>query len=254
MENNILKASWRANTQKTYDSLYKGWIKGRTTEEVATRLIQSPLSPRTKVSILRLLKKDRPSEFHSELENLLKYCSKNSNSDIVKAVTKTEASHLMAICKKKYAKFYPILLLALHGGLRRGEIFGLTWGDVDFLKGYIYVKRSYDGPTKNGRSRKIPLSKELEKSLQNCYNFTERENTKLFSNINPNPTLAAICKEANIPRITIHQLRHTFATLALEADTSPKQVQAILGHSNVSVTLNLYWQNIHEKVNLDFLP
>jgi integrase len=236
----------RPNTTRTYSSLYNNWIKGKTIDELVSQVVYSnKIKPRTKLAILRVLKKTEPKIYNCwDFGTAAKFIAKAQNPDPIKSLTKIEASKIMAICHKKYPAFYPILLLALHGGLRRGEVFGLRWKAVDFLHNRIYINHSYDGPTKNGKSRVIPLSKELEKSLLNCYNLTEGGNDKLFSVINPNPILEAICREASVRRVTFHQLRHTFATLCLEQGTSPKVVSDLLGHSNVSTTLDLYWSNI----------
>ena len=246
----------RPNTTKTYASLYNNWIKGKTVEEMISQVVYSDkIKPRTKLAILRVLKKTRPDLYHCwDFEAAIKYIAKAQNPDPLRVLSSKEASTVMRICRKKYPTFYPILLLALHGGLRRGEIFGLRWKDIDFLHNRVYINHSYDGPTKNGKSRKVPLSKELEKSLLNCYNLTEGGNDKLFPIINPNPILEAICRESGVTRVTFHQLRHSFATLALESGMSPKQVQTLLGHSKVTTTLDLYWQNIYEEIDLRWLP
>ena len=238
----------RPNTTRTYNSLYNNWIKEKTVEEMVSKVVYSDkIKPRTKLAILRVLKKTRPEIYNCwDFGTAIKYISKAQNPELVKSLTKIEASKIMRVCQKKHPTFYPVLLLALHGGLRRGEVFGLRWKDVDFLHNRIYINHSYDGPTKNGKSRMIPLSKELEKNLLNCYNLTEGGNDKLFSNINPNPILEAICRESGVTRVTFHQLRHTFATLCLETGESPATVAKLLGHSKVSTTLDIYWSAIKQ--------
>ena len=52
--------------------------------------------------------------------------------------------------------------------------------------------------------------------------------------------LKRLCKKYNLPRISLHILRHTFATRCIEAGMQPKTLQKILGHSNISITMNLY--------------
>lgn len=255
-ENNIKNILDRPNTQKTYQSIYNNWIRDKSYKDIMDGILYNDrIKSRTKLSILKVLKKCNPELFaNHSLDAIVKSIRKNVEQSDIKVWSQQEASRAMGVCKNKYPAFYPIMLLALHGGLRRGEVFGLSWKDIDFLKNRIYINHSYDGPTKSGKSRKIPMSKELEKSLLNYYNLVEGENNKLFPTINPNPILEAICKEAKVPILTFHQLRHTFATLALDSGMSPKQVQVLLGHSKVSTTLDLYWQNIHEKIDLEFLP
>lgn len=155
---------------------------------------------------------------------------------------------------------------ALQTGLRVGEIIGLKWDDVDFTAKTITVKRTMnykksldnwsagDPKSKNG-FRVIPLTDEAVKVLR-----TQREYNKkikviniswsnyVFLNNYGNPVSASlltnsiydICKEAGIPRISMHILRHTFATRCIEGGMQPKTLQMILGHSNITTTLNLY--------------
>jgi integrase len=146
-----------------------------------------------------------------------------------------------------------MILFTLHTGVRKGEMFGLRWEDVDFLEGRIRITRSYDGPTKTGKPRVIPISTALEESLLKDYTIG-REDDLIFKRCDPNPPLEAMCTAAGVPRLTWHGLRHTFATLALEAKKSPKIVSTILGHSKVSTTLDLYWQLVPEEMDMDFLP
>ena len=254
-ENILSEILERPNTTRTYNSLYKNWIYNKSIKEIESMLLNNELKPRTKLSILRVLKKMEPGKFYQgQFDKYLKFISKQKNNNEIIALSKTQASKIMEVCRSKYIDFYSILLLALHGGLRRGEIFGLTWADVDFFKKKIYINRSYDGPTKSGKNRQIPISSELEKSLLNCHNLVDGGNRKIFPIINPNPILEAICREAKVPLVTLHQLRHSFATIALESGMSPKQVQTLLGHSKLTTTIDLYWQNVYEKINLEFLP
>ena len=151
----------RPNTTKTYNSLYNNWIKEKTVEEMVSKVVYSDkIKPRTKLAILRVLKKTRPEIYNCwDFGTAIKYISKAQNPDPLRVLSSKEASSVMRVCRKAFPAFYPILLLALHGGMRRGEIFGLRWNDIDFLHNRIYINHSYDGPTKNGKSRKVPMSK-----------------------------------------------------------------------------------------------
>jgi integrase len=170
------------------------------------------------------------------------------------AWTKEEMNKFLASVEQNSS--YPIWLLALHTGLRRGEVFGLHYKDVDFLRGVINVQRSYGGPTKNGKSRQVPMSRKLEECLLDCRVDglqTQSPHASIFPKFDPNPYLKAYCKEARVPVVTFHALRHTFATLALEAGKSPKKVSETLGHSNLSTTLDIYWRSTGDHLEVDFL-
>ncbi len=163
---------------------------------------------------------------------------------------------LTRTCKASDPKLYLPLMIALHTGLRRGEVFGLLWGDIDLLKGRIEITKSYKGPTKNGKSRFVPISEALEKVLLaiipiKSYNGIE----PLIKLFDPNPRLRRVCKLAGLREdITFHSLRHIWATLALESGASPQLVSKTLGHSKVSTTLDLYWGSTGEVLDLGFLP
>jgi integrase len=168
-------------------------------------------------------------------------------------LNKEQAQTLIDTCKREDPDFYPILLLGLHAGLRRGEVFGLRCEDIDVLKNRIRVAHSYNGPTKSGKTRLVPMSKELGNVMIAARNLTFRPiGEPLFERMDPNPRLHHICERASLNRLTYHHLRHTFASLALESGKSPKEVQLWLGHSNVSTTLAIYWNVIERTSEVDF--
>jgi len=254
----------RPNTIKAYTSLYRNWIqpyvesgdiKGNFLPDLMFKL--QGYKPRTIKAVLRVLDlvlqdQGLPTE---KVKKVLYTTSRSSQEDPPKALTFEEASAIMRVCKEERPEFYPIMLLGLHG-LRRGEIFGLKWKDIALESRSFVVCRSYDGqPTKNGKSRKIPMTGELEKVLRTMYNSDREAN--LFSRVfNPNHAMKSICIKAGVRPVSIHSLRHTASVLALESGLSPKIVQSILGHVSVKTTLDTYWSAIIEFKDLDmsFLP
>lgn len=256
----------RPSTIKAYTSLFRNHIKphifkpsmkydDRTILALLRIWEKAKLSPITKVTLLRLVA--RHAKFIGEPEpDIIRYVrniNRSKQEPELLAFSKDEALKLMMTCKRLEPRFYPILLLGLHAGLRRGEVFGLVSGDLDFIKGVVKVSKSYDGPTKNGKTRYVPLGTELMKAL---INFSSTGvNDKLFKIEDPNPRLRRICAHARIPELNFHSLRHTYATLALEAGTSPKKVQMWLGHSSLVTTLGTYWNvTSDDTVDLGFLP
>lgn len=144
-----------------------------------------------------------------------------------------------------------LLMFAYYAGLRKGEIFGLYGEDIDLNKKTITVRRSYDGPTKNGKSRVIRLDPELEKHISNIARPYGRS---MFTckPWDPNPEIRRICRQLGVMEGTLHTFRHSFATAALDAGRSVKQVQEALGHSSPSITMDLYWSNINGELELGF--
>jgi integrase len=258
----------RPNTKKTYKSIFYKWIEPsikandafhwgeHSLKEWTQWLQEQQLSPRTIKIILRL-----GVQYVSYLGGptlnptpIIRTLERQDQSLPVKALTKDEMYRLLKACENK--RIYLPIAISIYTGMRKGEVFGLKWGDIDLLNEKITVKRSYDGPTKNGKSRIIPISKSLGRILLenisiNTHNYIE--DWVFVKKFDPNPSLKTVCKRAGIKPISFHNLRHTFATLALDAGRNPKQVQEILGHSNVSTTLDIYWSCVSNNINLDFL-
>jgi len=260
----------RPNTITTYKSLYKNyiskvepetsWEEWREHETVKYLQIweDAQLSRRTRQALLRIL--SRYIEFQGgpkiKTRAFARTLERGEQQQEPSVLSQQEAKALMTTCKRIRPGFYPILLLALHAGLRRGEIFGLTCGDVDMFKGRVRVAHNYKGPTKNGKTRYIPMSEELIREMVKARNLLLRPSTTtVFEQMDPNPVLRFLCTSAKVPTIRFHDLRHTFATMALENGVSPRHVAAWLGHSSVTTTLSIYWGlNKHEFDVNEFLP
>lgn len=158
--------------------------------------------------------------------------------------------------------------LAITTGMRRGELLGLKWADVDFDGNALSVRRSLsrgdtsrlierEPKTQAGR-RRIALSLETIESLRRhrvrqleyrlSVGIVYEDRDLVFANpfgvyIHPNTLardFARLTRAANLPRIRFHDLRHTSATLLLAEGVHPKIVQERLGHSDIAMTLNRY--------------
>lgn len=152
----------------------------------------------------------------------------------------------------KFEQEFRFLLLT---GLRFGELIGLMWEDVDFGNGMIYIRHNftYDIPNKKWNLgtpktidgiRKIPITSDIKQVLvqqkkKRCGKYVFTKDKPIGSN-RYNEELERICKKANIKRVSLHQLRHTFATLCIENGMNPKILQSLLGHANIGVTMDMY--------------
>ena len=165
----------------------------------------------------------------------------------------------------------PVIYLGALAGLRASEMRGLEWPDVDFDKPIIRVRRSRDSkgrvrPTKSEAGvRDIPMSAGLAQALREwklrCRRnkddvvFANRSGKPVSGDYHQTcawlPTLARIglaeqarlengCPYYRHPRYHFHALRHVFATLLIEGGASPKVVQYLLGHANISMTYDVY--------------
>lgn len=262
----------RPNTIKTQKSLFNKHLKDRVdnplllhtsstdrlaqaAEEFVQQWLEEELSPGTIKQLISLYRRWArwTMGYDIDLSSLSRKIGRLRAPEEVRAWSLDEAKRALEHAKIYDKSLYRMMLFTLHTGVRKGEMFGIRWGDIDLLNSRINVKRSYDGPTKNGKPRSIPMSDKVEELLQNGY-IVGAESDHLFPETNVNYRLKKICKYANIKELTWHGLRHTFATLALQAGRSPKAVQMILGHSHLSETLNKYWSMTGEDMDLGFTP
>ncbi len=129
-----------------------------------------------------------------------------------------------------------ILAVALHAGMRLGEILGLTWTQVDFKKGLIHVER-----TKSGLSRLVPINSSLYGVLAAARG--QNDSPLVFLNVKTQRPLGSVktaflaaCRRAGITGLRFHDLRHTFASRLIESGADIITVKELLGHSSVKIT------------------
>lgn len=165
-----------------------------------------------------------------------------------------EVGRLLALARG--TRYYIPILLAVGCGLRRGEIFGLDWEDVDLSARLLRVRRSVeqtgDGlrfkAPKSGRPRTIRISPSIAAELR-VYRSEQgrirglvccREDGQPLHPDSFSGDWRAIRERAGVSHITFHDLRHTYAMLQLLAGTHPKVLSELLGHSTISITQDLY--------------
>jgi integrase len=165
-------------------------------------------------------------------------------------------------------QLYAPILIALATGARRGECLGLRWRNVDLDKGIVRIteqlehRRGQSIRVKRPKGEKVrsvmpaPFHMELLRKLkmeqaEHLLRFGVRQTgdtlvCALADGSTPNPDALTwqfprfIRKVPGMPPITFHDLRHSFATFSLQAGIHPKIVQEALGHSSISITLDLY--------------
>ena len=192
-------------------------------------------------------------------------CIKGKENDI-RFMTVEEQEKFLNAAKESVN--YLHFLFVLQTGVRSSELRGIKWEDIDFKRRILYIRRSvvYDSynakfitgePKTSAGYRNIPLTPIAYDILTKIKQNIESENRKIivlefadhvFLNINgklsANPgydkCLRIICNKAGIERVTMHTLRHTFATRCIESGMKPKTLQKILGHSTISMTMDLY--------------
>ena len=155
----------------------------------------------------------------------------------------------------KESGVYELYYLDLATGLRRGELLGLKWEDVDLTHGVIHVKQQV--ARINGEVKEVPLkTKNSYRNIsisQDAVNMLrEMEKHKTCEYVFPSPNggpispdsvrhmLHRVLKRAGLPTVRFHDLRHTFATLALQNGVDIKTVSGMLGHFSAGFTLDTY--------------
>lgn len=277
---NIKGDSLRKNSIKDYKNKYEKHIKpiigNMLLKDVKPLHCQSILSNMTDNHADSVIKGCRfvmRTMFCIAVENEL--IVKNPVTKSVQAKSKKPSAEKNALTVKEQALllsaseksvFYNEWALILQTGLRVGELTALCWSDVDFKSKIIHVNKtmSYNHaekewevgvPKTKSSTRDIPLTQEAMRILKNQKGKRNKAmiipiefSDLVFLNKYGKPTarstydeaLKRKCDKIGTKRISMHILRHTYATRCIEAGMRPKTLQMILGHSNISMTMDLY--------------
>ena len=185
----------------------------------------------------------------------------------VKPMDLDQAQMLLVEAAKVNPRTYIITLLALETGMRKGEVFGLKWQDIDMKKGLLSVRRSlattakktYLQEPKTAKSRRtISLTSGLVKALKS-YKAKQAEQklamgelyedqdfvvaNELGGIVHPNTfhaTYRRMLKRTGLEEFNFHTLRHTHASMLLHKGINAKVVQERLGHASMTMTLDVY--------------
>jgi integrase len=149
---------------------------------------------------------------------------------------------IAAILKELTPTYYPVIYTFLKTGLRKSELVYLEWGDIDFDKKQLRVVNKVAHPTKSYKPRYIPMDKKLVEVLRSIkkakspYVFITARETMRKNNLITN--LKRTAKKAGIKKnVTIHMLRHTYASHLVMAGVDLATVKALLGHADIHTTM-----------------
>ena len=126
----------------------------------------------------------------------------------------------------------PIIITALHTGMRHGEILNLQWPDVDFVNKLIKVRES-----KSGKSRSIPMDQTLFEILRGLTSRFAQGFVFPNQRTHVNQTFRRLCRKAKIENFRFHDLRHTFASYLTMEGVPINTVQEYLGHGSLAMTM-----------------
>jgi integrase len=161
-----------------------------------------------------------------------------------------------------------LYIVAIHTGLRQGELFGISWDDIDLEAGTLSVHRTLSGAKggpkfttpKNNRTRRVRLTPQAAEALRDHRKrqleermslaglwqdhglvFCSTVGTPLSRHNVHKRSFKPLLERAGLPHtFRFHDLRHTFATLMASSGGHAKVVQEMLGHASINITLDLY--------------
>lgn len=248
--------------QKFYNDKSEDGYSSKTVREIET-IINSAFNMAIKLRMIS----ENPN-LYTSLPKKVKYEAK--------VLSKEEVDKIVSDTKNE--ELYPIIVVTVYTGMRKGEVMALKWENVDFQERKIYVKNSLcrvedEQPDEKGRRhsryevlepktrksiRTIPMLNEVYDALmeQKKRQMADKEicgeiymdqgfvfADKTGNYIPQRPFMRKyhdFLKKYNITDIRFHDLRHTFATLLIESDVSMKVVQELLGHSTITTSMDIY--------------
>jgi integrase len=180
----------------------------------------------------------------------------------IQPLTSEEVPKFLNAIKQRSPQHYPLFLMAVHTGMRSGELVGLQWNDIDFNTRTALVRRNFVRgkvtSTKTGKTRRVDLSdavihelRTLERRRRETY-LKEGKNqipNWVFCNDVGNPQdmynlkrrhFKRSLRESGLREIRFHDLRHTYATLLIQQGESLAYVKDQLGHSSIKMTVDTY--------------
>lgn len=181
----------------------------------------------------------------------------------IEVLSKTDQKKIMNYIQEHFTFRNLGVYICLSAGMRIGEICALTWEDIDTDNGIISVNRTIqriyviedgtrrtelilDTPKTKNSMREIPISKDLLRILKPFKKIVNPSFFVLTNDAKPTEprTYRSYYKNLmatlKMPELKFHGLRHSFATRCIESNCDYKTVSVLLGHSNISTTLNLY--------------
>ena len=206
---------------------------------------------------------------HNPAEKLGRFTVSDKPKHQAEAMTREEAETFLAAAEEICPDYYPLFLMALRAGLRKGELIAVRWGDIQFgvseddCNRYILVQRNFVRgkftTPKSKKSRRVDLSRELRSTLLRLRDermleafvkgktsvaddlvFRSKAGSVIDqSNLSRNHFLPCL-EHAGLRRFRFHDLRHTFGSLLIQDGASLTYVKEQMGHSTIQITVDTY--------------
>jgi integrase len=136
---------------------------------------------------------------------------------------------LCASLRSRNPELHAAVVIAINTGLRRAELLGLTWDRVDRSRGVIRLEI-----TKSGRRREVPLNDDSDRAL---VSLGPKAAGRVFQTRSIRTAFENAVETAKLDDVTFHTLRHTFASWAMMRGVSLRELQELLGHSSLAMTM-----------------
>ena len=181
----------------------------------------------------------------------------------VEVLSRNNQKHIMEYVQSHFTFMNLGIYICLCAGLRIGEVCALVWDDIDVENGVINVSKTIqriyvieggekhteviiDTPKSKNSIREIPIARDLLKMIKPFKKVVNGRFYVLTNSAQPTEPRTyrnyykRLMTQLDMPKLKFHGLRHSFATRCIESKCDYKTVSVLLGHSNISTTLNLY--------------
>lgn len=191
-------------------------------------------------------------------------CNENPVPKVLRTLGKIDSKRVRYLAPEELQRLIvalpswlrPIVTLARHTGLRRGNIIGLTWSQVDFEREAIIIPQ-----TKNGDPIGLPLTKTALKAIRGVQRVRHLHSPYVFCRIDGKPyspdavsaSFRRACRRAEVANFRFHDLRHDFASSLVQSGVDIHRVKELLGHRDLRMTIrycHLSPENLREAVNV----
>ena len=185
---------------------------------------------------------------------------RGAKARVGQAFTPEDTQAFLAACKEHYPEHFPFFLTAFRTGMRLGELLALQWGDVDWRNHMFIVRRSYKNgrvdATKNGKERRVDMSGQVYAALKELLAQRKREaladglgevvpwvfhrKGEPMAQNSIRHYFKRTLRKAGLPDRRFHDIRHSFASQLLTLGQPVTYVKDQLGHSSISITVDIY--------------
>ena len=197
---------------------------------------------------------------HREID--VKFPTERERQEL-EVLSRSSQKHIMEYVQKNFTFMNLGIYICLCAGLRIGEVCALVWDDIDVENGVINVSKTIqriyvieggkkhteviiDTPKSRNSIREIPIARDLLKMIKPFKKIVNGNFYVLTNSDHPTEPRTyrnyykRLMEQLDMPKLKFHGLRHSFATRCIESKCDYKTVSVLLGHSNISTTLNLY--------------